>query len=65
MSTRKRGHQGDTWLRVFCPDDSCLAAEERLSVSSARETPSDHESVWLEVFCPEDRCEAETPTHIV
>ena len=52
-------------MSVFCPDVICLAATERLSISSARESLPEHERVWMEVFCSEDRCEAETPTHVV
>jgi hypothetical protein len=49
------------WLKVFCPEDACLAEEERidLPVSEAQ-----RHSEWLEIFCPEESCEVITPTQL-
>ena len=53
----------DKWLEVFCPDDACLAEEERISLPVSRED-AEERSAWLRLFCPAHSCEVTSPTHL-
>ena len=55
-------HKKSKWLKVFCPEDACLAEEERVSLPVSEET--EEHSEWLEVFCPQDTCEINSPTQL-
>ena len=50
----------DKWLKVFCPEDACMAEEERFTPPTSEETVKGDK--WLELFCPEDSCEITSPT---
>lgn len=50
------------WLNIFCPEDACLAEEERFSLPTC-EVTEEHDE-WLEVFCPQDSCEVTSPTQL-
>jgi len=52
----------DKWLKVFCPEDACMAEEERFTppVSEA----ASEGNLWHELFCPEDACEITSPTQL-
>lgn len=50
------------WLKVFCPEDACLAEEERIDLPASAE--AEEHSEWLEIFCPEQSCEVITPTQL-
>jgi hypothetical protein len=52
----------DRWLKVFCPQDACLAEEERLDLPTPAQAEA--QSEWLEIFCPEESCEVITPTQL-
>ena len=52
----------DRWLKVFCPEDACLAEEERIDLPTPAKT--EEHSQWLEIFCPEESCEVVTPTQL-
>jgi hypothetical protein len=58
MTDRKK----DKWLKVFCPEDACMAEEERFTPSSSEAEAKDDK--WLELFCPEDSCEITSPTQL-
>lgn len=52
----------DRWLKVFCPEDACLAEEERIDLPASAQ--AEEHSEWLEIFCPEQACEVITPTQL-
>ena len=66
----------DKWLKTFCPEDACLAEEERFDTPEVQAQGKDDDidredqdqdedkSTWLEVFCPEASCEIEEPTQL-
>ncbi len=55
----------DKWLRAFCPEDACLAEEERFEViESAAKDQDDNGSIWLKFFCPEAACEIEEASQL-
>jgi len=58
MADRKK----DRWLKVFCPEDACLAEEERLDLPTS--TQAETQSKWLKIFCPEQSCEVVLPTQL-
>jgi hypothetical protein len=53
----------DKWLQVFCPEDACMAEEERFT-PPAFEEPEQKNDLWHELFCPEDACEITSPTQL-
>ena len=55
-------HKKDRWLKVFCPEDACLAEEERIDLPKSAK--QEEHSEWLEIFCPEESCEVLTPTQL-
>lgn len=61
-------HKKDKWLKTFCPEDACLAEEERFDAPEPKAEDSKAEdkdqSTWLEVFCPEASCEIEEPSQL-
>ena len=65
MSTETNDYQSDPWLRVFCPEKTCLTEEEKLTEPPLEPTHVDRRGVWLGIFCPDNQCEAETPTNVV
>ena len=52
----------DRWLKVFCPEDACLAEEERFDPPTPAK--AEEHSQWLEIFCPEESCEVITPSQL-
>jgi hypothetical protein len=52
----------DRWLKVFCPEDACMAEEERFTPPASEETVKGDK--WLELFCPEDSCEITESTQL-
>ena len=57
MTDRKE----DNWLKVFCPEDACLAEEERIDLPVC---PEEAHSKWLDLFCPDGSCEITSPTQL-
>jgi hypothetical protein len=53
----------DKWLKVFCPEDACMAEEERFTPPTS-EAPEKKDSLWHELFCPEDSCEITESTQL-
>jgi hypothetical protein len=52
----------DLWLKLFCPDEACLSAEERIELPEIKgDKPS---SIFLEVFCPWNACEISSPSQL-
>jgi hypothetical protein len=45
------------WLELFCPDDACLAEEERINLPVFCENPDHDHSLWIDIFCPGGSCE--------
>lgn len=54
--------KNDRWLKVFCPEDACMAEEERFTPPAFKETVKGDK--WLKLFCPEDSCEITEPTQL-
>ena len=52
----------DIWLDIFCPEDACLAEEERIALNTCGKA-EDRDGL-LEVFCPEESCEISSPTQL-
>ena len=52
------------WLELFCPDDVCMAEEERIEIPVFCEDPQVKKSIVLELFCPGDSCEVVEPTKL-
>jgi hypothetical protein len=52
----------DRWLKVFCPEDACMAEEERFTPPASETAAKDDK--WLELFCPEGSCEITEPTQL-
>lgn len=55
-----------TWLKVFCPQASCLSDEEVANLPDRmRQAPgvAGKDGLWLKVFCPDQACltEGERP----
>ena len=53
----------DKWLKVFCPEDTCLAEEERIALPECA-LEEQHTSKWLELFCPDGSCEITSSTQL-
>jgi hypothetical protein len=54
--------KNDRWLNVFCPENACLAEEERFTAPEFEEEA--RQSKWLELFCPENSCEITSFTQL-
>jgi len=52
-SVKAAGREG-LWLEINCPDDSCLDAEGRITLSAKE---SEDKGIFLNLFCPEGSCE--------
>lgn len=52
------------WLEIFCPDDACMAEEERIGIPVFCEDPKVKKNIVLELFCPGDSCEVVEPTKL-
>jgi len=52
-----------TWLRVLCPDKSCLKKGGKISLGAAG-VEKEHKGLWLDIFCPEGYCVYKTGTEI-
>jgi len=55
-------HNDDMWLKVFCPEDACLAEEERIALPTSGK--AEERDGLLEVFCPEESCEIFSPSQL-
>lgn len=49
------GHTG-VWLKVPCPDRSCIAKDAKLILPAMGVEVPEERGLWLRLFCPADRC---------
>jgi hypothetical protein len=52
------------WLEIFCPDDACMAEEERIGIPVFCEDPKMKKRFFFELFCPEDSCLVTSPSQL-
>ena len=52
------------WLELFCPDDACFTAEERVQIPVFCEDAKVEKKLWLNLFCPGGSCEVDESTKL-
>lgn len=69
ISAERKGAAGSDkkegiWLEIYCPDDSCVGDDGRISIPAVGAESDDKKGIWLNLFCPEGSCELNQMTDL-